>query len=251
MIVNRKEGAGMKLIKVHLLQHFTTMIRLFGHPKNDTFIPKKNHKSKVKQHARRTCYQSIDFKLQTAKKDYEDCILPTVDCKILKQEQNTVIWKFVGIHKDKENDKEFMMCKMRSGVWFWFKYDYVDVLIGKWSSLKWTAKFFLKNDFISFASQLPDIDIIHGQTQYNCIVDNGIVKIHGDPTINHHNWVVVKVNDTQVLGHILFFTDQKCKNKFVFCNQYSWSWWTLCCLSFCKPECVFWYETNWWHIWAW
>ena len=42
MIINRMEGAGMKLIKVHLLQHFTTMIRLFGHPKNfDTFIPEK------------------------------------------------------------------------------------------------------------------------------------------------------------------------------------------------------------------
>jgi len=42
-IINRKEGAGMKLIKVHLLQHFTTMIRFFGHPKNfDTFIPEKN-----------------------------------------------------------------------------------------------------------------------------------------------------------------------------------------------------------------
>ena len=64
MIVNRKEGAGMKLIKAHLLQHFTTMIRLFGHSKNfDTFIPEKNHKSKVKQHARRTRYQSSDFEL--------------------------------------------------------------------------------------------------------------------------------------------------------------------------------------------
>ena len=41
-IVNRKEGAGMKLIKVHLLQHFMTMIRLFGRPKNfGTFIPEK------------------------------------------------------------------------------------------------------------------------------------------------------------------------------------------------------------------
>jgi len=40
------------------------MIRLFGRPKNfDTFIPEKNHKSKVKQHARRTRYQSSDFEL--------------------------------------------------------------------------------------------------------------------------------------------------------------------------------------------
>jgi len=41
-IVNRKEGAGMKLIKVHLLQHFMTMIRLFGCPKSfDISIPEK------------------------------------------------------------------------------------------------------------------------------------------------------------------------------------------------------------------
>jgi len=132
-----------------------------------------------------------------------------VDCEVLKQEWNTVIQKFVGIHKDKENDKEFLMCKMRSGVWFQFKYDHVDVLIGKWSSLKWTSKFFLKNDFISFASQLPDIDIVHGQTQCNCIVGNDIVTIHGDPTINHHDWVVVKFNDTQVLCHILCFLQIK------------------------------------------
>jgi len=81
----------------------------------------------------------------------------------------------------------------------------VDVLIGKWSSLKWASKFFLKHDFISFASTLDDIDIIHGQMQYNCIIGNNIVKIHGDPTINHHDWVVVKVNNTQVLCHILCF----------------------------------------------
>jgi len=72
----------------------------------------------VKQHARRTHYQSIDFEFHTAKKDYEDCIFHMVDCKVLKQEKNTVICKFVGIHKHKENDKEFLMHKMRSGVWF-------------------------------------------------------------------------------------------------------------------------------------
>jgi len=109
----------MKLIKVHLLQHFTTMIWLFGHSKNfDTFIPEKNHKSKVKQHTRRTRYQSSDFELQTTQKDYEDCILHIADCDVLKQEPNSVIQKFVGIHKEKENDNDFLLHKMRSGVWF-------------------------------------------------------------------------------------------------------------------------------------
>jgi len=81
----------------------------------------------------------------------------------------------------------------------------VDNLIGKRSSLKWSSKFFSKLDLISFALSLNDIDIIHGQTQYNCILGNDIVKIHGDPTINHRDWVVVNVNDTQVLCHVLCF----------------------------------------------
>jgi len=51
MVVNRTEGHGMKLIKVHLLHHFTTMIQLFGCAKNvDTFIPKiTSQKSKNMQ----------------------------------------------------------------------------------------------------------------------------------------------------------------------------------------------------------
>jgi len=41
------DGMGMKLIKIHLLHHFSTMIWLFGCAKNfDTFVPEKNHKSK-------------------------------------------------------------------------------------------------------------------------------------------------------------------------------------------------------------
>ena len=46
-IVNRTEGQGIKQIKVHLLHHFMTMIRLFGCAKNfDTFNPEKITKQK-------------------------------------------------------------------------------------------------------------------------------------------------------------------------------------------------------------
>jgi len=65
--VKKTEGHGMKLIKIHLLHHFLLMIRLFGCAKSfDTFIPEKNHKTKVKQHARQTHFQSIDFEYHTA-----------------------------------------------------------------------------------------------------------------------------------------------------------------------------------------
>jgi len=60
--VKQTDDMGMKLIKIHLLHHFSTMIWPFGCAKNfDTFVPEKSHKSKVKEHARRTRYQSIDF----------------------------------------------------------------------------------------------------------------------------------------------------------------------------------------------
>jgi len=61
--VNWTDGLGMKLTKIHLLHHFSTiMICLFGQANIfDTFVPGEKHKSKVKEHARRTRFQSIDF----------------------------------------------------------------------------------------------------------------------------------------------------------------------------------------------
>ena len=85
--VNCMEGNGMKLIMIHLLHHFNIMIQLFGFAKDfDTFIPEKNYKSKVKEHARRTRYQSIQFDYQTARKDYKGCVQHYAECKVLSGE---------------------------------------------------------------------------------------------------------------------------------------------------------------------
>jgi len=46
----------------------------------------KKHKSKVKEHLRRTWYQSIDFEFQTARKDYEDCVLHAIENKVISIE---------------------------------------------------------------------------------------------------------------------------------------------------------------------
>jgi hypothetical protein len=68
-VVERTQGDGMKLIKVHILQHFPTFIRIYGSPKHfDTFIPESNHKSKVKVHARRTRFELDAFEWRTLKK---------------------------------------------------------------------------------------------------------------------------------------------------------------------------------------
>jgi len=34
-------------------------------------------------------------------------------------------------------------------------------------------------------------------------LQNEVIKLHGDPTINHHDWVVVKHNGNEVLCHML------------------------------------------------
>jgi len=111
--IERSVGHGMKLIKIHLLHHFTTMIRLYGCAKNfDTFIPEKNHKSKVKEHAWRTRYQSVDFEYRTAIKDYEDCVLHAAECEVLSTEQDSIIHKFIGIHKETGHKGETELKRM-------------------------------------------------------------------------------------------------------------------------------------------
>jgi len=44
--INQIEGNGMKLIKIHLLHHFTTMICLFGCAKNLILLVQKNTRVK-------------------------------------------------------------------------------------------------------------------------------------------------------------------------------------------------------------
>jgi len=126
------DGMGMKLIKIHLLHHFSTMIWLFGCAKNfDTFVPEKNHKSKVKEHARRTRYQSIDFEYRTARKDYEDCVLHAAEKEVIAIKPDNVIATFVGIHKDDDRNQIELMEKMRNGVQFYADFDNPNVFMAK------------------------------------------------------------------------------------------------------------------------
>jgi len=39
------------------------------------------------------------------------------------------------------------------------------------------------------------------------VLKGQIIKIHGDPTINHHDWVIVRNGDKHYLCHILCFVD--------------------------------------------
>jgi len=50
-----------------------------------------------------------------------------------------------------------------------------------------------------------NILIEYAQTQFNTVLDNEVVKLHGDPTINHHDWVIVDNAGKTVICHILCF----------------------------------------------
>jgi len=147
--VKRTEGHGMKLIKIHLLHHFSLMIRLFGCAKNfDTFIPEKNHKTKVKQHARQTRFQSADFEYRTARKDYEDVVLYVVKNEVLIIDSTSIIGKYVGVH-NKTN--EGILENMRNGVYFTVNFGNEFVLLNKRKqALEWKSLFLEKKSSLIF-----------------------------------------------------------------------------------------------------
>jgi len=72
--------------------------------------------------------------------------------------------------------------------------------------IQWTSQFFTKNDFLSFVNN-NDIEIDFGNTQFNCKIDDQVVKIHGNPVINHHDWVVIVHEGHHMLCHILCFVN--------------------------------------------
>jgi len=190
--VKQTDGMGMKLIKIHLLHHFSTMIWLFGHAKILILLFLKRIISpKVKEHARRTRHQSIDFEYRTARKDYEDCVLHAAEKEVIAMEPDTMIAEFIGIHKDDDRNQIELMEKMRNGVQCYADFDNSNVFMAKNPKrpTNWISNFFAKTDFIPFLKD-NDIDLVYAMTQHNCMLDQEIIKIHGDPTINHHDWVI-------------------------------------------------------------
>jgi len=228
------EGNGMKLIKIHLLHHFSTMICLFGCAKKiDTFIPEKNHKNKVKEHARRTQCQSIDFEYQTARKDYKDCVLHSAECKVLSIDPDSIMHMFIGIYKEDEMDNTTILQNMRSGVGFYIDFDNADVFLGRRRKvIQWNSNFFPKAQLITFLKE-NNILVEYTQTQFNTVLDNEVVKLHGDPTINHHDWVIADNAWKTVICHILCFVTVSGTQMFYISCWIINGTWTVCHLSFC------------------
>ena len=94
---------------------------------------------------------------------------------------------------------------MRNGVWFYILFDHPDVIVrANKQNIGWVSNFFMKDHLIKFLKD-NNITIEYGNTQYNCVLDNQVVKIHGDPTRNHNDWVVVLYEGKWCLCHILCF----------------------------------------------
>jgi len=46
---------------------------------------------------------------------------------------------------------------------------------------------------------------MYASTQHNIVLDQENVKIHGDPTRSHHDWVIARHNNQHFLCHVLCF----------------------------------------------
>jgi len=74
--VKQMEGKGLKLIKIHLINHFVECIRLYGSSINFNGATGESHlKAKTKQPAWRTKMCPEDMEYQTAMKDFENMVL--------------------------------------------------------------------------------------------------------------------------------------------------------------------------------
>jgi len=62
-----------------------------------------------------------------------------------------------------------------------FNIDHPDVIVREnKQNIGWVSHFFIKDNLIRFLTD-NNITIEYGNTQYNCVLVNQVVKIHGDP----------------------------------------------------------------------
>jgi len=105
---------------------------------------------------------------------------------------SSVISKFIGIHQHTTVDSKFdILQKMRCGVSFRIDCNDSGFLLGKGKRpIQWSSKFFKKNQLKEFVQEFELSGVSFSQTQFNTVLNQEIVKIHDDPTINHHDWVL-------------------------------------------------------------
>ena len=137
--INRTEGCGTKLIKVHLLHHFVDCIRLFGRANNFHGGTGESHLKPIKDHARRTKFQNHDYEYCTMVKHWEAGIIHKGSLEVLSVKPRSVIAKNIAalsLQKDSDNNHG-----NRCGSRVYFKVmggvvsSTIAVLAEKWQSL--------------------------------------------------------------------------------------------------------------------
>jgi len=206
--VAREQGNKMRLVKIHLLNHFMECIRMFGSAVNFNGAVGESHlKNKTKEPARRTKMKLKDMEYQTAVKDYEQIVLEHGYQEVLdsRDEKNVIrtknnkvrlgrryyVWSVEGeikikelTHKKKKSDDVFC--------------DWKGCLNG----------IALKNYLES--NGLTNL-LLHTEA------DVGTCKLNGHPAKNRQDWIEVLVENEifQVQCLIFFHLPERLTNEIV------------------------------------
>jgi len=201
--VDHQEGNGMKLIKIHLLNHFVDCIRLYGSAVNVNGAVGESHlKNKTKQPARRTKMRIVDMEYQTALKDYEQIVLEHGHREIINLrsvERNDVIEtnrygrRYILVEKDSNTTIKEITKKKRDGA-----------VTDNWQG-------YLKvTDLIEYLRSL-NLCYILLHTEANVCG----CKIYGNPITSRQDWIEVEVDGDffQVQCLIFFKLDHMLENE--------------------------------------
>ena len=186
--IQRKEGKGSKLAKIHLLHHFVDNIINFGRADN-VFggIGEHNMKPNVKDPARRTRYQD-DQEYNILFKQYEKHLLHAgeIELEIRSALEETEV-------NDVKEGQHYTRLGSR------IKFKVVEGEVTLKSNEDWKGCI-TKEKFTSFVSGFGDVEGIL-YTEHN--IDN--VKYHGNPFSGWQDWCGMDINNKILPCHLLMY----------------------------------------------
>jgi hypothetical protein len=204
--IQRDEGHGMKILKLHLLSHFPMMIRLFGRPQNvDGMGPESHLKTKVKDRCRETRMQAKDVEIRTAMKDFESMALNMGGSEIVKLNRSSVMMKycadlkFAAEHetlKRKRNGKRFKIIRDEHAQC------HIVAKNAAYRGQTFHSRLLSEEHLCQF---LPTLEGVNGylHSQFN----HTNFKVRGDPLDGRHDWAQVHWNGDIILCHFLIFLE--------------------------------------------
>jgi hypothetical protein len=217
--VNRSDGQGMKLIKVHLLAHIPSMIKLFGSPTNvDSSRPESNLKTRVKNPSNKTRKQAHDFEKRTADKDHEGMILHAGASEVVRKGDSNILLKYIADMQFIAAEEDRDRVRKRNGAKFILKFDneegniiqHINAHNAMNKGRKWEGLI----TFLQLKEFLTDLGGVEGDlhTQYNS--ESGI-KYRGNPVEGRHDWAVVQYGPGKIICQFLCFLNVKRRDGIV------------------------------------